>query len=69
MAINDTRSMNTDLQAGISDGLYKSIAPDRGGVVEFTEPYTRSQILPPQYGVLDYLKGVHDYGCTCNSCS
>lgn len=62
------RSMNTDLQQGINDGVYKSIAPDRGGDVELREPYNRAKTLPPQYGVLDYNKGLHDYGCTCNYC-
>lgn len=68
MAVNQTRSMNTDLQTGITDGVYKSVVPDRGGAVELSDVVMRSQILPPQYGVLDHLKGLHDSACSCNYC-
>lgn len=31
MAVNETRSMNADLREGITDGMVKKVAPDRGG--------------------------------------
>jgi hypothetical protein len=31
MAVNDSRSMNADMQQGTVDSTYISIAPDRGG--------------------------------------
>jgi len=33
MAVNDSRSMNNDLREGITDGMVKKVAPDRGGVL------------------------------------
>lgn len=34
MAVNMSRSMNSDLAEGMSDGSYKKVVMDRGGVVE-----------------------------------
>jgi hypothetical protein len=34
MAYPRLRSMNADLDKGATDGTYKQVAPDRGGVVE-----------------------------------
>ena len=34
MAVNESRSMNADLRAGLTDGVVKKRTPDRGGVVE-----------------------------------
>lgn len=34
MAVNETRNLSTDLVHGITDGVVKKAAPDRGGVVE-----------------------------------
>jgi hypothetical protein len=31
MAVNESRSMNADLREGITDGMVKKVAPDRGG--------------------------------------
>lgn len=31
MAVNETRSMNEDLLAGITDGIVKKSSPNRGG--------------------------------------
>lgn len=31
MAVNESRSMNDDLREGITDGMVKKVAPDRGG--------------------------------------
>lgn len=31
MAVNESRSMNADLAEGISDGIVKKLAPNRGG--------------------------------------
>lgn len=62
------RSMNQDLHQGSVDGLYKSISPDRGGVVELEDIHNRAGLLPPQYGVSDYQKGVHGSNCGCGYC-
>ena len=64
----ENRSMNKDLQQGVMDGLYKSVYPNRGGVVETVEPASRASILPPQYGMTDYSKGIHPEGCACSYC-
>ena len=35
MAVNESRSLNGDLEEGISDGSVHKRTPDRGGVVEY----------------------------------
>ena len=34
MAVNESRNLSTDLLLGLTDGVVKKAAPDRGGVVE-----------------------------------
>jgi hypothetical protein len=51
MAINDTRSMNADLQLGVVDGKVKRLTPDRGGEVEMQAVTQRKYELQQQYGV------------------
>lgn len=66
--INQSRSMNKDLQQGITDGLLKSLTPDRGGEVEIEAPYSRYEMLQPQYDIADMKKGLHPVGCGCSYC-
>lgn len=63
MAINQTRSMNKDMQDGIHDGCCKQLSPDRGGVVEYSNLVGRYQDLQPQYGITDNEKGLIGKGC------
>lgn len=51
MAVNDSRSMNADLQLGIIDGKVKNLTPDRGGEVEQEHVLQRRTELQQQYGV------------------
>jgi len=53
MAVNESRSMNNDLRLGATDGAFKNLTPDRGGEVESSNPAVRSQVLQPQYNVLE----------------
>ena len=64
MAVNETRSLNGDLQTGISDGLFKSLTPDRGGEVEESAVYQRAHDYQRQYGFAD-IKKFHPTGCGC----
>lgn len=66
--INQSRSMNKDLQQGLNDGMFKSLAPDRGGEVEYQEVYARYETLQPQYNIADMKKGLHPVGCGCSYC-
>lgn len=59
MAVNDSRSMNSDLHSGANDGRLKSLTPDRGGVLDpDASVYVRSNQLQTQYNVTDFMKGV-----------
>lgn len=50
MAVNESRSMTNDLHEGITDGVVKKDAPDRGGVVE---PDAHQQsLLQEQYNMI-----------------
>ncbi len=60
MAVNETRSMNGDLQKGQVDGLLKGLAPDRGGEVETANTMERAAMLQRQYNVTDATVGVGD---------
>lgn len=51
MAANFSRSMNADLQQGVTDGFLKSLTPDRGGTVEMAQPLKRAAELQCQYGI------------------
>ena len=51
MAVNETRSMNTDFAEGGTDGIVKKLTPDRGGVVEPHEALMKAQLHDWWYGV------------------
>ncbi|CAB5222294.1 hypothetical protein UFOVP361_94 [uncultured Caudovirales phage] len=51
MAVNETRSLNHDLSLGLTDGVFKNLTPDRGGVVEPLDPAQRASVLQEQYNV------------------
>lgn len=67
MAINDARSMNSDLHSGVNDGRLKNLTPDRGGNLDMAHVQTRAGLLQNQYNVTDMMAGVapkvmdHDY--------
>lgn len=48
---NTTRSMNADLAEGCSDGAYKKVNPNRGGVVERTTADNRLMLSDVNFGV------------------
>lgn len=68
MAVNDSRSMNADLQEGLLDGRLKSLTPDRGGTVEVNFVHDRAMGLQAQYSISDHM---HSYamGCQCAQCA
>lgn len=49
MAVNESRSLNGDLAAGISDGSVKKLTPDRGGQTDDDTVRTRNSNLQQQY--------------------
>lgn len=51
MAVNESRSMNMDLIRGAGDGKFKSLTPDRGGVVDPTSATVRQAELQMQYNI------------------
>lgn len=50
MAVNQSRSMNAELHEGATDGVFKKVAPDRGGVVEHTFVQGKRDLSPYYYG-------------------
>lgn len=51
MAVNESGSMNKSLRRGAHDGKFKSLTPDRGGVVDPTSASVRQVELQIQYNV------------------
>lgn len=51
MAVNDSRSMNSDLRKGAVDGKFKSLTPSRGGDVDPTAAAIRQAELNIQYNI------------------
>lgn len=51
MAYPQTRSMSTDLHAGMTDGKYKKIGPNRGGFREDTTYRNRMDMSDIWYGI------------------
>lgn len=47
----NTRSMNADLHEGTTDGKYKKVVRDRGGVVENLSNRERSDLYDIWYGI------------------
>jgi len=63
MAVNDSRSMNADLQQGLTDGRVKTLTPDRGGTVEVSNVLQRAEALQRQYAIADRM---HSFASDCN---
>lgn len=51
MAYPPTRSMNSDLIEGATDGKYKKVLHDRGGQVELTSYEQRADLHDLWYGI------------------
>lgn len=51
MAYPPTRSMNTDLHAGMTDGKYKKVGQNRGGFREDTTYADRRDLSDVWYGI------------------
>ena len=51
--------MNGDRMLGEQDGMMKSIAPDRGGVLEESHALDRAKMLQTQYNVVDKKRGLN----------
>lgn len=55
MAVNESRSMNANLAAGLADGSIKRIAPDWGGDdADVHAVSKRNDQLQSQYGMVTY---------------
>lgn len=67
MAVNNTRSMNADLQQGLADGQIKTLTPDRGGTVEVQAVHERAISLQSQYSISDHMHAFAQ-GCQCAEC-
>lgn len=67
MAVNNSRSMNADLQEGLLDGRVKTLTPDRGGSPEVQFVHERALSLQAQYSISDHM---HSFamGCQCAQC-
>ena len=66
MAVNMSRSLNTELEAGRLDGTIKKVARNRGGKVDAATQDARAT-LAPEYGVedratLDYVEAAYTHG-------
>lgn len=51
MSYPRTRSMNGDLAEGLTDGKYKKVVNDRGGVVEGTTQNARHDLHDIYFGI------------------
>ena len=51
--------MNGDRKLGENDGMMKSIAPDRGGILEESHALERAELLQTQYNIVDKRRGVN----------
>lgn len=51
MAVNESGSMNKSLRRGAQDGKFKSLTPNRGGLVDPTSANVRQAELQIQYNV------------------
>jgi hypothetical protein len=45
MATNTSRSMNTDLGLGMTEGKYQTVSPDRGGEVDRATARARKDLF------------------------
>lgn len=51
MAVNTSRSMNAELREGLTDGSYKKVVNNRGGVVERATYDSRNELDDVWYGI------------------
>lgn len=51
MAYGSTRSMSAELSEGMTDGKYKKVVNNRGGVVEGTTQKERHDLKDTYYGI------------------
>lgn len=51
MAYAQSRSMNAELNEGLTDGKYKKVINNRGGVVEGTTQRARTDLLDVWHGI------------------
>jgi len=59
MAVNNSRSMNSDMHSGANDGRLKSLTPDRGGVLDSDSNVSvRAGQLQAQYNVTDFIQNI-----------
>jgi len=49
MAVNESRSMNADLREGITDGVVKKLAPNRGNLTDAGAAQAMYGVLDPEY--------------------
>lgn len=57
MAVNESRSMKNELSLGLSDGVVKNVAPDRGGVTEADASAAMRRLLMDEYDANSYGRG------------
>ncbi len=51
MAVNTSRNMNAELREGLTDGSYKKVVNNRGGVVERATYDSRNELDDVWYGI------------------
>lgn len=51
MAVNSSRSQNAELAEGMSDGKYKKVVTDRGGVVDPATYAERRDLSDAHFGI------------------
>lgn len=65
MAYAPARSCNNELDQGMTDGTYKQVARDRGGVVEATTYATRRDLNDWYFGIHEAPRKETPDGLTC----
>lgn len=64
---NPSRSLNGDLHEGMTDGKYKKIVMNRGGVVEDTFHQDRAALNDTWYGIHELRTKVLPDGTVCET--
>jgi hypothetical protein len=64
---NPSRSLNGDLHEGMSDGKYKKIAMNRGGVIEALTYHDREALNDKWYGIHELRTKVLPDGTVCET--
>lgn len=67
MAYPRTRSCNSELDAGATDGKYRKVVNDRGGVVEHTFLPNREDLVGGFYGIHESGTMVRPDGKLCSN--